>query len=307
MTVHVDGNKIIPKVKVNIGLGFRDKNFSFGYFNNTMIQNRCEAYQLCDVIFEPNTEKRKVINKLMGLFNNTLMHDSSSLHSKALCDLITYIESIPDNKISYTMIQRFVLILFYHTTNGSQWLIDSFWLSDRSECQWYGISCNEYGVVINLNLSSNNLVGPIISEIGELRGLETLILDENRITGIIPKEIEKLGKLEILRISNNQLQKMIPTHLLQLHSLLELDLSYNNLSGNIPNDIAELKNLVKMNVSNNFLSDQLPNQICNLTKMTTLSLSNNLFVGNANRLSELLQLGMFKLVIIFIENSQYVL
>ena len=53
MTVHVDVNQIIPEVSVGIG----NKKFSFSYFNNTMIQNRYEAYQLCDVIFEPNTKK----------------------------------------------------------------------------------------------------------------------------------------------------------------------------------------------------------------------------------------------------------
>jgi len=186
-------------------------------------------------------------------------------------------------------------MLVYYRMNGPQWQINSLWLSDESECLWYGVTCNGYNIVVNLDLRSNDLSGSIPSEIGELRGLESLTLSDNRINGLIPQEIEKLEALETLNISHNALKEKIPIQIFNLHSLIELDLSFNTLSGRISNDIGELKNILRMDLSNNLFSDQLPDQIYNLKKILSLSLSNNLFVGDVTRLGKLFQLESIEL------------
>ena len=61
-------------------------------------------------------------------------------------------------------------MLLYHSTKGTQWFNNNQWLSDKWECLWYGVTCNKYGVVTALDLSSNNLIGFMPSEIGELIG-----------------------------------------------------------------------------------------------------------------------------------------
>ena len=261
MAVYVDGNEVISKTVKG------DESLTFGYSNNSMILNRCDPYQVCGISFEPSAVKREVVNKMIGYLNSTLLKNNTSAQSKVLCEWAKYVDSaIPDYQISYNLIQRYILMLFYYSTNGPRWLINSLWLSDESECLWYGVTCNEYNIVVSLDLRSNKLSGPIPSEIGELKGLESLTLSDNRINGLIPQEIEKLEALKTLNISNNALKENIPTQIINLHSLIELDLSFNTLSGRIPNDIGELKNILRMDLSNNLFSDQLPDQIYNLKK-----------------------------------------
>ncbi|KAI3468600.1 hypothetical protein Pfo_025263 [Paulownia fortunei] len=88
--------------------------------------------------------------------------------------------------------------------------------------------------VVNLDLSSNHLVGEIPSELTSLTGLLGLNLSHNHLEGKIPEKIGDLESLESLDLSRNNLFGMIPESLSNLTSLSHLNLSNNNLSGQIP-------------------------------------------------------------------------
>ena len=70
-------------------------------------------------------------------------------------------------------LQRYSLATFYYATNGDQWLKNDFWLSDRTECHWYGKTgsrrlCNKEQELVNLELDTNNINGSLPPEIGLL-------------------------------------------------------------------------------------------------------------------------------------------
>ncbi|AQK78405.1 Leucine-rich repeat receptor protein kinase EMS1 [Zea mays] len=88
--------------------------------------------------------------------------------------------------------------------------------------------------LMSIDLSNNNLAGPIPEEIGTLVGLINLNLSRNLISGKIPEQIGNLQSLESLDLSNNHLSGEIPWDLSNLTSLSYMNLSYNNLSGRIP-------------------------------------------------------------------------
>ncbi|KAM0023826.1 putative non-specific serine/threonine protein kinase [Helianthus debilis subsp. tardiflorus] len=88
--------------------------------------------------------------------------------------------------------------------------------------------------VVNLDLSSNNLVGEIPKELTSLSGLLGLNLSNNHLTGRIPDKIGDLGSLMSLDLSANDLSGMIPQSMSSLSFISHLNLSYNNLSGRIP-------------------------------------------------------------------------
>ncbi|KAJ0466217.1 putative non-specific serine/threonine protein kinase [Helianthus annuus] len=88
--------------------------------------------------------------------------------------------------------------------------------------------------VVNLDLSSNNLVGEIPKELTSLSGLLGLNLSNNHLTGRIPDEIGDLGSLMSLDLSANDLSGMIPQSMSSLTFISHLNLSYNSLSGRIP-------------------------------------------------------------------------
>ena len=77
----------------------------------------------------------------------------------------------------------------------------------------------ELGNLSNLNwlyLNSNDLSGPIPSELGSLSNLKWLLLDQNQLTGRIPAELGGLTNLERVYLSENQLTGCIPYGLRQV-------------------------------------------------------------------------------------------
>ncbi|KAL5573045.1 hypothetical protein UlMin_022642 [Ulmus minor] len=90
------------------------------------------------------------------------------------------------------------------------------------------------GLVKNIDLSGNKLMGEIPGEITQLIGLVTLNLSRNNLSGQIPSWIGRLESLDALDLSNNKFSGVIPLSLSEVDRLNKLDLSSNNLSGKIP-------------------------------------------------------------------------
>jgi hypothetical protein len=51
------------------------------------------------------------------------------------------------------MMQRYSLAVFYLRTHGDNWVKKEGWMSIKDECDWYGISCDEFGITTELILS----------------------------------------------------------------------------------------------------------------------------------------------------------
>ncbi|PWA37864.1 leucine-rich repeat domain, L domain-like protein [Artemisia annua] len=88
--------------------------------------------------------------------------------------------------------------------------------------------------VINMDLSSNKLVGEIPVELMSLSALLGLNLSNNHLNGGIPDSIGNMKALNSLDLSGNQLTGPIPPSIGALNFLSYLNLSHNNLSGRIP-------------------------------------------------------------------------
>nr|XP_043633343.1 receptor-like protein EIX2 [Erigeron canadensis] len=90
------------------------------------------------------------------------------------------------------------------------------------------------GLVMLVDLSSNNLVGPIPSELTALRELKSLNLSRNQLTGMIPEKIGDMKSLETLDLSLNKLSGKLPLSLSSLTFLVSFNVSWNQLTGRIP-------------------------------------------------------------------------
>ncbi|PWA67556.1 leucine-rich repeat protein [Artemisia annua] len=88
--------------------------------------------------------------------------------------------------------------------------------------------------VINMDLSSNKLVGEIPVELMSLSALLGLNLSNNHLNGGIPNSIGNMKALNSLDFSGNQLTGPIPPSIAALNFLSHLNLSHNSLSGRIP-------------------------------------------------------------------------
>ena len=117
-----------------------------------------------------------------------------------------------------------VLVALYNATNGTNWDNRTNWLSGAPLGDWHGVSTDDSGRVIALNLRENGLTGAIPSELGNLTNLTGLYLHRNELSGAIPSELGNLTNLTGLYLHRNELAGAIPSELGKLTNLTALNL-----------------------------------------------------------------------------------
>lgn len=86
--------------------------------------------------------------------------------------------------------QRDALLSLYNATGGSNWTNQEGWLGEAgTECDWYGVSCNEHGNIAYLDLNNNNLSGTIPSALSHLVTASPIDLSNNKLTGEVPSDV----------------------------------------------------------------------------------------------------------------------
>ena len=51
-----------------------------------------------------------------------------------------------------TIMERYALSVFYYSMNGDNWLYNDGWLTSSETCDWYGVTCNAYGIELDLGM-----------------------------------------------------------------------------------------------------------------------------------------------------------
>ncbi len=192
-------------------------------------------------------------------------------------------------------VQRYSLAIFYEATNGKQWFNNLDWLSEKDECEWFGVNCNTEGLVVEVDLSKcqkgflflsvysqaylissikisdeNFVSGTIPSEfMSGIPSLESIQLYNNRLSGKIPNSLSSLSNLDMLDLEGNVLTGMVNLDdlLYSANTLKSLRLSFNSLEGNLTNRIHEFVQLRELWLANNSMSGRIPTQICQLRKL----------------------------------------
>jgi hypothetical protein len=122
---------------------------------------------------------------------------------------------------------RLALEALFKSTGGADWTDKGGWMTDAELGDWHGVTVDEEGRVIKLELETNGLAGPLPSDIQQLSALQTLNLYNNALVGPIPAELGQLRAMTELYLDDNQLSGPIPTELRQLAAL-----EYLHLDGN---------------------------------------------------------------------------
>ncbi len=175
---------------------------------------------------------------------------------------------------------RAALEALYRATAGDSWDNNDNWMSsDAPIGEWYGVTTDNSGRVIRLDLYSNDLSGSIPAELGNLTNLTLLSLRGNDLGGSIPAELGNLTNLTVLWLYENDLSGSIPAALGNLTNLTVLNLRYNDLSGSIPAALGNLTNLTSLDLSDNGLSGSIPPELGNLTNLVRLNLYGNALSG----------------------------
>ena len=173
-------------------------------------------------------------------------------------------------------VDREALVALYEATGGPNWNNNENWLSPAKIGEWYGVTTDANGRVIELNLGGNNLIGELPSELGNLTNLVTLsIVNDRSLGGTIPPELGNLTNLEALELIYNDVGGEIPPELGNLANLKELTIRKNKLIGEIPPELGGLANLEKLDLYVNLLSGPIPPELGNLANLRELNLGHN--------------------------------
>lgn len=124
-------------------------------------------------------------------------------------------------------------------------------VGDKPYCNFSGISCNDHGYVVEIDLSSWKLAGDFPSGV-----------------------CSSLPMLHALRLPYNDISNGFPEDLLNCSSLAELNFSHSGLTGAIP-DLSQLQSLHLIDLSNNFFTGEFPISIINLTNLKVVNFNQN--------------------------------
>ena len=108
---------------------------------------------------------------------------------------------------------RWLLLELYDRMGGTGWTNSENWATDAPLDSWHGVTTDDKGNVVGLNLRGNGLTGRIPWRIHALVHLESLDLRNNTLDGRIPPELGYLTNLVTLRLGSNDLDGPIPSEL----------------------------------------------------------------------------------------------
>lgn len=102
---------------------------------------------------------------------------------------------------------RYALAVLFYATNGQSWSVNDGWLTEKSACEWHGVTCNRFGQhVEEIDLSGNNLSGSIPNEVRLIPTLISLWLRGNSLGGNVPSlALGAMPSLSILYLNQNNL------------------------------------------------------------------------------------------------------
>ena len=211
MVLDVGGNKLLGKIPTWIGKSLRNLvilSLRSNYFYGSVPSELCRLVDL----------------RLLDLSSNDLYNKIPNC-----LDNFVAMKQIGSNN---TAIGRTSVNLFYYfgLELGSNYYISKLFLI------WKGAEYQFKNPELpkSIDMSRNNLLGDIQTEIIKLVGLVSLNLSRNNLSGQIWQEIGQLKSLDALDLLNNRLSGEIPLSLSKVDRLNTLELSSNNLSGKIP-------------------------------------------------------------------------
>ncbi|XP_058776676.1 receptor-like protein 47 [Vicia villosa] len=190
--------------------------------------------------------------------------------------------------------------LTFNSTNSNKLV---HWNPSKHCCEWNGVTCNNKGDVIALDLSHEFINGKFPIEIFQIPSLQVLDISYNlglhgslpnfthqgslhnlnlshtNFSGPIPKSIHNLRQLHTLDLSNCQLNGTLPNSLFDLTQLVHLDLSYNNFIGPLPS-FNRSKSLKVLSLNHNNFNGTIPStHFEGLVDLISIDLGDNQFNG----------------------------
>lgn len=187
-----------------------------------------ESYELNFTFKAPYEEKLKTLTFEIYLDVDDALLEMSKSNNRKEIEISLALLTIPEDEFK-------VLCDLYTQAGGDQWYLNRHWDVTTNAVDkdgWEGVTLDEDGHVLEINLSGRNLAGPLPAGLFSLPYLQTLDLSRNALTGnleeIVP-ESSTAPELVAVNLEQNQLSGMIPTSINSLPKLENLNLKGNRL------------------------------------------------------------------------------
>lgn len=236
----------------------------------------------CDEVFD---EEYQV--KLSGLTPNEtifirIIEESSDL--EGTFELCAIDESLPCHPAINALVD------LYNNTAGASWTDRTGWEmgaagTNCTPCDWYGVTCDNLGNVIALDLYNNNLIGTVPTSMDQLIYLRSIKLLANDLSGSFPDIWSNMTDLEYIDFSNNLFTGTMPSSLGDLLKLTTLYIENNNMTGALLPEIGDLPDIDVFWGKGNDFSGCFPGTYLNLCDIQSLSLINNPQLPNGGNTS----------------------
>ena len=145
-------------------------------------------------------------------------------------------DNVSHTATAYLQSERNALMALYNATNGDQWKTRTGWGTLQPLNEWYGVTTDAGGHVVELNLNDNQLEGSIPASIVQLSQLSSLNLQNNQLSEELPIEIGNMTHLQSISLGNNQLSGTIPANIWLMPSLTNIYIQNNRFTGDIPEE-----------------------------------------------------------------------
>jgi hypothetical protein len=147
---------------------------------------------------EAKTKKQKKVvlhekhkNMCRGLPTISKKHEKSLQWMFTTIGPAKIVGSTPQNEAACWMFrqgksvspQRYALAVIYYSSKGDQWEVNTNWMTTKSECTWYGVFCNVFKTVVELDIAYIELKGLIPRELFLLSQVTDLDLHGNDLQG----------------------------------------------------------------------------------------------------------------------------
>lgn len=199
---------------------------SQGHDNLTLAVN--ESYELSFTTSAPYSETLESLKFQLDIDKNSLLRELSKNNNRKEIEVPLVSRCIPEEEYQ-------VLCELYNQAGGANWYLSRPWNITTPAVGkegWDGVTLDEDGHVLKIELPGMNLVGKIPAGLFSLPYLETLDLSNNTLTGqleeIIPDD-PKATKLVYVDLGQNQFSGTIPVSVNKLTSLNKLSLGGNRL------------------------------------------------------------------------------
>jgi Leucine-rich repeat (LRR) protein len=159
------------------------------------------------------------------------------------------------------------------------WVFPNATSDAASCCAWTGVTCDDSGRVVGLDLHGRKLRGELPLSLVQLDQLQSLNLSENSFRGAVPAPLFQLKRLQKLDLSYNDLGGTLPENMSL--PLIELfNISYNNFTGSHPT-LRGSEQLTVFDAGYNSFTGQIDPGICESSgAIKLLRFSSNLFTGD---------------------------